>query len=71
VVLNPSVVKGVSAILVSETGVNAALTFNPSDMTWFGSGEPAELVAGKRMIINFTSFGASGPDIHAAYTQQA
>lgn len=70
VVINPQVVRGVTAILVSETGVSAALTFNPSDMSWFGSGMPTALVAGKRMIINFTSFGASGPDIHAAYTQQ-
>lgn len=70
VVINAAVVRGVTAILVSETGTNAALTFNPSDMTWFGSGMPTALVAGKRMIINFTSFGASGPDIHAAYTQQ-
>lgn len=71
VVINAAVVRGVSAILVSETGTNAALSFNPSDMAWFGNGMPTALVAGKRMIINFTSFGASGADIHAAYTQQA
>lgn len=71
VVINPQVVRGVTAILVSETGAPAALSFNPTDMSWFGSGMPTALAAGKRMIINFTSFGATGSDIHAAYTQQA
>jgi hypothetical protein len=71
VVINPQVVRGVTAVLVSETGASAALSFNPTDMSWFGSGMPTALAAGKRMIINFTSFGSTGSEIHAAYTQQA
>jgi hypothetical protein len=69
-VANPSIIRGVTAVLVESSGSSANLTFNPTDMAWFGAGMPTALAAGKRMIINFTSFGSTGTEIHAAYTQQ-
>lgn len=69
-VINPAAVRGVTAILVSDIGIDAALNFMDG-MIWFGQGAPEALPGGQRMIVNFTSFGSVASEIHAAYVQQA
>jgi hypothetical protein len=68
-VINPSVVKGVTAILVSGTVANSPIRFTDG-IIWFGQEEPDVLVGGQRLIVNFTSFGSVTTEIHAAYAAQ-
>jgi hypothetical protein len=70
-VINPAVVRGVTAILASGTIADRALSFSPSDILWFGNSAPSSLPGGKRLILNFTSFGTTSSEIHAASIAQA
>lgn len=70
-VVNPAIVRGVTAILASGTAVPAALLFLPADIVWFGNAAPTSLPGEKRLIVNFTSFGSVSSEIHAASIAQA